>query len=143
MKITYEQIKVLKPCWSDKDLQAALPLGQEIELTFDSLKGLSRSDTRWLVSRLMTRPMLIVWSRTCAQRAKKYDDAAADAWATTAATVAWATTAAYDAAVAWATAAAWAADAAYDAAYDAADADAEHKITVKHAISLLNGKGIK
>lgn len=114
MKITYKQIKNLNPCWSNDELLRYLPKGIEVELTLNLLQSGDISDARWLVSRLLARPQLIMWAKTCAKRAKKY-------------------------------AAAWAADAADAAAWAdaAADAAKENYIALKHALALLNGKGMK
>lgn len=104
MKISFNQIRKLEPCWSNDKLREYLPTKTRVEVTLQSLQKLTIRDARWLVSRLMTRPQLIVWAQTCAKRAKKY--------------------------------AAWAAA--------AADADVkENKIAMKHAVALLNGKGMK
>lgn len=159
MKITYSQIKALRPCWSESDLAAKLPSdNSEVKLTLENILSLSKSDRGWLVSNLMNRQQIIVWVKTCTKRAKKYlNNAAAEA--AVYANKAYADAAAYAtyvSEVAFAADSAAAAYATYTAAYTAAAAaytaaaaddaytakDKEHKIAIKHALSLLNGKGI-
>ncbi len=133
MKITYEQVKALDPCYSNDKLKELLP--KPVTLTVKRLLTLPPSDARWLVARLMNREQRTQWAKNAADRAKGYAlKAKSDAYAyaaaytTTAADAADAAAAAYTAYAAYTTAAAY-----------TADKDAEHKLCMEDAVKILTG----
>ncbi len=120
MNITLEAVMATRPCYSREYVAELLALPGT---PLDTLLSIPRPDARYVLARLLTVSNRVVWARACAERAKGYAYAAADA--------ADAATAAY---------AAYAADAyAADAAAYAADA-AEHRLAYEHALALIAGQ---
>lgn len=136
MKITCEQIKKLRSCYSDEELRKLIPDDNEVEITLEKLVSIPTDDACWLVSKLLTKSNRIIWAQSCAARAQNYAAATHDARAAAYASLAFF---AADDANHYNARAAHAADHSYSAAYIVSKSTAveEHKLAMQNAIELL------
>ncbi len=74
MKITPDHIMALPPCedWTRAMVVDLIGDGIEARDAIPVLMRLSSADARWLMSRLLPRPLRIEWACLCASRALRY-----------------------------------------------------------------------